>query len=93
MCHCVWFVMSDNTMISVICACLQRLVFFVMRFLIINFLTGLALMELSKDKPSVRQVENHSTNYMKALDAIENGLSTHINYLTQCSTGKQNTIV
>ena len=49
---------------------------------------GQALMELSKDKPSMKQVEGHTSQFLKTLSHVEAELSKHINYLTQVSTGK-----
>ncbi|XP_064639079.1 mediator of RNA polymerase II transcription subunit 11-like [Lineus longissimus] len=49
---------------------------------------GQAIVEMSKDKPSQKQVENHTTNFLKTLEGVENGLSKQINYLTQVSTGQ-----
>jgi mediator of RNA polymerase II transcription subunit 11 len=48
---------------------------------------GQALMELSKDKPSMKQVEGHTSQFLKTLSHVEAELSKHINYLTQVSTG------
>lgn len=45
-------------------------------------------MELSKDKPSQKQVESHTALFLKTLNHVEGELSKHINYLTQVSTGK-----
>lgn len=44
-------------------------------------------MELSKDKSSMKQVEMHTTQFLKTLSHVEGELSKHINYLTQVSTG------
>ncbi|KAL5004420.1 hypothetical protein ScPMuIL_017876 [Solemya velum] len=50
---------------------------------------GQALQELSKDnKPSQKQVENHTTTFIKTLEGVESGLTKQINYLTQVSTGQ-----
>nr|CAG4638884.1 EOG090X0LXA [Cyclestheria hislopi] len=49
---------------------------------------GQALMELSKDKPSMKQVESHTSQFLKTLNHVESKLSEHINYLTQVSTGQ-----
>ena len=49
--------------------------------------TGLALQELAKDKPVMKQVETHTTSFMKTLVDVEKKLTQHINYLTQVSTG------
>ncbi|XP_022700499.1 keratin, type I cytoskeletal 9-like isoform X1 [Varroa jacobsoni] len=47
---------------------------------------GLALVELGKEKPSMKQVESNASNFIKTLQGVENGLSKHIIYLTQVST-------
>ncbi|KAG8190248.1 hypothetical protein JTE90_001332 [Oedothorax gibbosus] len=47
-----------------------------------------AILELSKDKPSVKQAETFSTTFLKSLENVESGLSKHITYLTQVSTGQ-----
>lgn len=44
-------------------------------------------MELSKDKASMKQVESHTSQFLKTLNHVEGELSKHINYLTQVSTG------
>jgi len=49
---------------------------------------GMALQELSKDKPAVKQVESHTSNFLKTLQEIDSGLSTQISYLSQVSTGQ-----
>nr|CAG4642236.1 EOG090X0LXA [Eurycercus lamellatus] len=49
---------------------------------------GQALMELSKDKASMKQVEGHTSQFLKTLSHVEGELSKHINYLTQVSTGQ-----
>jgi mediator of RNA polymerase II transcription subunit 11 len=49
---------------------------------------GQAIQELSKDKPSMKQVENHSTTFMKTLERVESSISKQIHYLTQVSTGQ-----
>jgi mediator of RNA polymerase II transcription subunit 11 len=46
-----------------------------------------ALTELSKDKPSIKQVENHSSNFLKKLEAVESSLIDQLKYLAQVSTG------
>ncbi|XP_054707875.1 mediator of RNA polymerase II transcription subunit 11-like isoform X1 [Uloborus diversus] len=47
-----------------------------------------AVLELSKEKPSVKQAETYSSTFLKTLENVENGLSKHITYLTQVSTGQ-----
>merc|ERR1712137_1072820 len=49
---------------------------------------GQGLMELSKDKPSMKQVEGHTSQFTKTLSHVEAELSKHINYLSQVSTGQ-----
>jgi len=46
------------------------------------------LQELAKDKPSAKQVENHSTQFLKQLNGVETDLTQQITYLTQVSTGQ-----
>ena len=53
-------------------------------------ISGQGLLELSKDKPSMKQVEGHTSQFLKTLSHVEGELSKHINYLTQVSTGKNN---
>ncbi|XP_035215173.1 mediator of RNA polymerase II transcription subunit 11-like [Stegodyphus dumicola] len=47
-----------------------------------------AILELSKEKPSVKQAETFSSTFLKTLENVESGLSKHITYLTQVSTGQ-----
>ena len=49
---------------------------------------GQALTELSREKTTGKQVEIHTTHFLKTLESVENGLSKHISYLTQVSTSK-----
>ncbi|XP_061171745.1 mediator of RNA polymerase II transcription subunit 11-like [Saccostrea cucullata] len=49
---------------------------------------GSALQELSKDKPVMKNVESHTTTFIKTLVDVEKKLTGHINYLTQVSTGQ-----
>lgn len=51
------------------------------------FSIGSALQELSKDKPVMKNVESHTTTFIKTLVEVEKKLTGHINYLTQVSTG------
>lgn len=51
--------------------------------------SGMALQELSKDKASMKAVENHTSQFLKTLSHVEGELSKHINYLTQVSTGNK----
>ena len=46
------------------------------------------LQELAKDKVSIKQVETHSTMFLKQLNGVETELTRQINYLTQVSTGQ-----
>lgn len=45
-------------------------------------------MELSKEKSSQKQAENHTQTFLKTLGAVESKLTDQINYLTQVSTGQ-----
>lgn len=47
---------------------------------------GFALTELSKEKVSAKQVENHTNSFLKTLESVENGLAKQIAELTQVST-------
>uniref|UniRef100_A0A1L8DHS1 Mediator of RNA polymerase II transcription subunit 11 n=1 Tax=Nyssomyia neivai TaxID=330878 RepID=A0A1L8DHS1_9DIPT len=49
---------------------------------------GQALLELSKEKSSQKNAENHTQQFLKSLNAVESKLSEQINYLTQVSTGQ-----
>ncbi|XKL60368.1 hypothetical protein PGB90_001384 [Kerria lacca] len=57
---------------------------------IINCLhsAGQALTELSREKTSLKQVENHTHQFLKSLGNVESKLTDQINYLTQVSTGQ-----
>ncbi|XP_046568912.1 mediator of RNA polymerase II transcription subunit 11-like [Haliotis rubra] len=46
---------------------------------------GLALQELAKDKPVPNSVTSHTTNFLKTLQGIDNGMTLQLNYLTQYS--------
>uniref|UniRef100_T1GBN9 Mediator of RNA polymerase II transcription subunit 11 n=1 Tax=Megaselia scalaris TaxID=36166 RepID=T1GBN9_MEGSC len=48
---------------------------------------GNALLELSKEKSSQKNAENHTQAFLKNLAQIEKQLSEQINYLSQVSTG------
>lgn len=52
-----------------------------------NFV-GQVFVELSKEKSSLKQAENHTQMFLKTLSAVENKLTEQINYLTQVSTGQ-----
>lgn len=45
-------------------------------------------MELSKEKSSLKQAENHTQTFLKTVGSVENKLTDQINYLTQVSTGQ-----
>lgn len=45
-------------------------------------------MELSKEKSSLKQAENHTQTFLKTLGTVESKLTDQINYLTQVSTGQ-----
>ena len=49
---------------------------------------GQALAELSKDKPSIKQMDQQTSSFLKTLNHVEIEMAKHINYLTQVSTGK-----
>ncbi|RZC34674.1 mediator of RNA polymerase II transcription subunit 11 [Asbolus verrucosus] len=49
---------------------------------------GQVFVELSKEKSSLKQAENHTQTFLKTLGAVENKLTDQINYLTQVSTGQ-----
>lgn len=49
--------------------------------------TGQAILELGKEKSSMKQVEQNTTHFLKSLGIVESKLSEQINYLTQVSTG------
>ncbi|KAG5898987.1 hypothetical protein JTB14_004706 [Gonioctena quinquepunctata] len=49
---------------------------------------GQVFVELSKEKSSLKQAENHTQMFLKTLSAVENKLTDQINYLTQVSTGQ-----
>ncbi|XP_063216249.1 mediator of RNA polymerase II transcription subunit 11 [Bacillus rossius redtenbacheri] len=49
---------------------------------------GQALMELSKEKSSVKQAEGHTHQFLKTLNCVDSKLTEQINYLTQVSTGQ-----
>lgn len=47
---------------------------------------GTALQELSKEKPSLKQVDQHSKAFLSILQNVEIGIAEQIHYLTQVST-------
>lgn len=49
---------------------------------------GLAIQELSKDKPSIKQVETHSNAFLKTLQSVEANIHQQIMNLHQVSTGQ-----
>ncbi|KAF6774775.1 hypothetical protein AHF37_05930 [Paragonimus kellicotti] len=48
---------------------------------------GSALEELSKDRPIVKQVENHTHNFRVVLKEVESEMNSHISYLNKISAG------
>jgi mediator of RNA polymerase II transcription subunit 11 len=52
------------------------------------FISGQALIELSKEKSSLKQAESQTHQFLKTLGHVESKLTEQINYLTQVSTGK-----
>ncbi|GBM06803.1 Mediator of RNA polymerase II transcription subunit 11 [Araneus ventricosus] len=46
------------------------------------------ILELSKEKPTLKQAETFTTTFLKSLENVENGLSKSITYLTQVSTAQ-----
>ena len=52
-----------------------------------RLLTGSALLELSKEKSSLKQAEAQTHMFVKTLSQVESKLTEQINYLTQVSTG------
>lgn len=51
-------------------------------------ITGQVFVELSKEKSSLKQAENHTHTFLKTLGNVESKLTEQINYLTQVSTGQ-----
>lgn len=49
---------------------------------------GQALIELSKEKSSLKQAESQTHQFLKTLGHVESKLTEQINYLTQVSTGQ-----
>lgn len=49
---------------------------------------GQVFVELSKEKSSMKQAENHTQTFLKSLNVVETKLTEQINYLTQVSTGQ-----
>ena len=49
---------------------------------------GQTLLELSKEKSSLKQAEGHVHHFLKTLGHVESRLIEQINYLTQVSTGQ-----
>nr|CAB3263722.1 mediator of RNA polymerase II transcription subunit 11-like [Phallusia mammillata] len=50
---------------------------------------GLTMQELSKDKPTDRNLDKHTSTFLQNLDEAETELATQINYLTQVATNHQ----
>lgn len=57
------------------------------------FISGQALIELSKEKSSLKQAESQTHQFLKTLGHVESKLTEQINYLTQVSTGKKSCII
>ncbi|KAH6940110.1 hypothetical protein HPB50_024990 [Hyalomma asiaticum] len=49
---------------------------------------GQACLELSREKPSLKQVESNTSSFLTTLQNVEAALTKHILYLTQVSTGE-----
>jgi len=47
-----------------------------------------AFQELSKDKPSIKNVETQTNAFLKTLEAVDADISKQIQYLTRVSTGQ-----
>lgn len=45
-----------------------------------------ALNEFSKDKPSIKNVENQVSQFVKCLESVDNNVSKQLQYLSQVST-------
>ncbi|OTF80120.1 Med11-like protein [Euroglyphus maynei] len=45
-----------------------------------------ALNEFSKDKPSIKNVENQVSQFVKSLEIVDNNVSKQLQYLSQVST-------
>jgi F0F1-type ATP synthase delta subunit len=60
---------------------------------LIIIISGQALIELSKEKSSLKQAESQTHQFLKTLGHVESKLTEQINYLTQVSTGKKNCII
>lgn len=58
------------------------------RLLLFSPLSGQTLLELGKEKSSLKAGENHTQQFLKSLNTVETKLSEQINYLTQVSTGQ-----
>jgi len=58
------------------------------RYLITKIFPGQALIELSKDKSSLKMSEQQTHQFLKTLNLVETKLTEQINYLTQVSTGQ-----
>ncbi|KPM03502.1 Med11-ike [Sarcoptes scabiei] len=50
-----------------------------------TFATG-SLNEFSKDKPSIKNVENQVSQFVKFLETVDNNVSKQLKYLSQVST-------
>ena len=49
---------------------------------------GATLLEIAKDRPAQKTVDNHTQKVMADIKSVEQNLSEQIKYLTQVSTGK-----
>ena len=80
-----------------ICQCIQsagecEYLFFILNGFsnfLLNFVSGQALLELSKEKSSQKAAENHTSQFLKSLNIVESKLSDQLNYLQQVSTGSE----
>ncbi|ESN94167.1 hypothetical protein HELRODRAFT_68624 [Helobdella robusta] len=52
---------------------------------------GVVMNEMAKDKSVSKNVESHCTQFAKALENVESGLMSQINYLTTVSTSQPHT--
>ena len=49
---------------------------------------GATLLEIAKDRPAQKTVDNHTQKVMADIKTVEQNLSEQIKYLTQVSTGE-----
>nr|XP_002127165.1 mediator of RNA polymerase II transcription subunit 11-like [Ciona intestinalis] len=50
---------------------------------------GLTFQELSKEKPTDRLIEKHSSTFTQSLDEVETEMASQISYLSQVATNQQ----